>query len=70
MVLSQATQKDEGHGEVRTSCPHCNHVVAEPFTIRRSDPESTDKDGAAGSGAPGGKSKAAKSKGGGASGEW
>ncbi len=68
VTLEPATEKHEGHGEVRTTCPHCGHVDAVPFTVPRRDPAKTDKDGKAVASPPatGGKTKG----GGGATGEW
>lgn len=43
VTLVEATEKQEGRGETRTSCPSCGHVTAEAFTISKRQPAQTDK---------------------------
>ena len=43
VTIQDATEKYEGRGEVRTSCPSCGHVTAEEYTISRREPEKMEK---------------------------
>lgn len=57
VTITEATELEEGNGEIRTTCGACGHVVAEPFTISKITPDEDTFDGG-------------KSDGGGASGKW
>ena len=66
VVLQEATEKAEGRGETRTTCPHCAHVTAVPYTIAKKERAASDKAAPKGPGA----GPKDKGQGGGASGSW
>ena len=66
VVIAEATEKAEGRGETRTTCPHCGDVTAVPYTIAKKDRTEAAKAAPKGP-APGGKDKG---QGGSASGSW
>ena len=49
VTLVPATETQAGRGEVRTTCPHCGHVEADPFEVPRLDPATPGKDAKAAS---------------------
>ena len=57
VTIEPATTEAAGRGETRTTCPHCGHVDAEPYTISKREPKTEKSDD---------KPKSS----GGASGEW
>ncbi|MBL4813521.1 MAG: TPM domain-containing protein [Rhodobacteraceae bacterium] len=53
-TLKEATVTSEGEGEVRLTCPSCNHIAATPFVISKKKPADNDeKAGGGGGGASG-----------------
>lgn len=67
VTLAEATEKAEGRGETRTTCPDCSHSTAVPFSIPRAERTETEKAAPA---TKAGAKATDKDQGGGASGRW